>query len=121
MNDEFLRDLRKANKMRDNEIEGSEKLGLSFRSNEFGGEAGEVQNKVKKLDRILLGLGRLNRERYPLDIIEKLREEMADAIITLDRICIQIEKEFGEKIFLDTEIKMKFNKFSEQNNLKTKL
>lgn len=86
------------------------KFSLSFRGNELGGEAGEVQNILKKLDREAMGLP--GSRSSP----KKLFEELADVIICIDLIAMHFP-EFD----LATEVSKKFNKTSRQRKLKTKL
>ena len=84
MNKTNLNDLRTANKMRNVEWQATSTQGskyeLSFRGCELAGEAGEVCNVVKKLERERLGFAGSR------DSIEHLAEELADVIICADLI-----------------------------------
>lgn len=72
-----------------------------FASNEFGGEAGEVQNVVKKLVREARG------HKGSRDTVEHLADEIGDCIICLDHIA----RAYGIDIAQATA--RKFNKTSE--------
>lgn len=97
--------LRAANILRDREWNPKKLLSLSFRGNELGGEIGEAQNILKKLERERLGL--VGSKSSP----EALAEELADGHICLDLIAM----EFG----IDSwhSIVMKFNKTSRERKL----
>ncbi len=79
-----LKELREANIERDKEWNPNKLLSLSFRGNELGGECGEAQNIIKKLDRELLGL------RGSRATKEQLAEELADIIICVDLIAMEL-------------------------------
>ena len=110
---DFLHTLRQANLVRqgewdsNNEIDGP--LGLLFRSNELGGEVGEVQNEVKKLVREQLGIkgGKQN--------VEDLKDEIGDVLISLDLLAM----DYG--ISLADAARTKFNKTSEKHDLTTRI
>lgn len=97
--------LRDANMQRQAEWDPSGKISLSFRGNELGGECGEVQNQIKKLERERLGL-----RGSPGDV-NKLREELADAIICIDLIAMEF------RLDLWKAIKTKFNDTSRERGL----
>jgi len=86
------------------------KFSLSFRGNELGGESGEVQNILKKLDRELMGLP--GSRSSP----KALFEELADVIICIGLIAIHFPE-----YDLAAEVSKKFNKTSRQQKLKTRL
>jgi len=106
---DFLRELRRANIARDKEWNPDKLLSLSFRGNELGGEIGEAQNIIKKLEREKLGL--IGSRSDP----DKLAEELADGIICIDLIAM----EFGIDL-VDAIIK-KFNKTSSERGLRIML
>lgn len=106
--------LREANIARNAEwvSAGNGDVSLSYRGNELAGEVGEVCNQIKKIDRERMGRAgsRTNREAF--------LEELADAYICLDLICMDeniSEEERGRAIAL------KFNKTSRANGHKTLL
>jgi len=101
--------LRKANIERDKEWAKGQKLSLSFRGNELGGEAGEVCNELKKLDRHRLGIA------GGKDDISGLKEELADVLICIDLIAMDFDIDLSEVV------KAKFNKTSEKNGLETRI
>lgn len=82
-----------------------QKPDLSFRGNEMGGECGEAQNVIKKLERERLGW------RGSRDTIEHLGEELADVIHTAILCAITAG------IDLDPYVVSKFNSISEKNGL----
>lgn len=82
-------------------------LPLSYAGNELGGECGEAQNVIKKLE----------RERYGLagsrDTVEHLAAELADVLI-----CVQlIANQLG--IDMDLAVQTTFNKTSTANGFLT--
>lgn len=106
---DFLFDLRVANIKRDEEWNPNRVLSLSFRGNELGGEVGEAQNILKKIERERIGL------RGSRSDPGKLSEELADIVICVDLIAM----EFG--IDLEQAIREKFNKTSVERDLNVKL
>lgn len=84
-----------------------EKPDLCFRGNELGGESGEAQNVIKKLERERRGW------RGSRDTVEHLAEELADVIhcAILCAITAGIE--------IEPAVIAKFNKTSENNGLST--
>ncbi len=105
----FLQRLRQVNGARYREWMGSEEEDALFLSNEFGGEAGEVQNIVKKLVREARGL------RGSRATVEQLADEMADVLICLDNLAR------GYGIDLEEATIAKFNKTSEANGFEHRL
>ncbi len=114
-----LEELAAANNERNEEWPGAEYCDLAFRGLEMAGEVGEACNAVKKLIRneyrIKGNTG--DRQQY----IDHALEEMADAIITVDLLRMEMEKRLGIKIDLGSEVRKKFNKTSDKNGLNTKL
>lgn len=102
---DFLKELREANVRRDAEWNPNKILSLSFRGNELGGEVGEAQNILKKLDRERLGLIGSRGS------VEALTEELADIIICVDLIAMEF------KIEMEKVIRRKFNKTSSERQL----
>lgn len=82
---------------------------LAFRGVELAGEAGEVCNVIKKLERERLGW------RGSRDTVEHLAEELADVIICADLIAI------AAGIDLSAAVRAKFNATSEKVGLPTRL
>ncbi len=102
-------ELRCANITRDIEWAGKGTFSLSFRGNELAGEVGEACNIIKKLDRERMGVAGSRAT------IEQLQEELADVIICVDLIAMELG------IDLKAAVRAKFNKTSGQRGLKTKL
>lgn len=94
--------LRDANYHRNTMLDPEGKFDLLFFSNELGGEAGEAQNKVKKIVRERMGFTQFSKAT-----VAELAEELADVIICCDLIAMK------EDIDLRTEIVKKFNKTSQ--------
>lgn len=109
LSDLKLSTLRLANIERDKEWNPNKLLSLSFRGNELGGETGEAQNIIKKLDRERLGI------RGSRATKEQLAEELADVIICVDLIAMELGIDLGQSII------NKFNQTSEKQNLKVML
>lgn len=89
--------LREANVLRQVVWHPDFKPDLSFRGVELAGEAGEVCNVIKKLERERLGL------RGSRDTKAHLAEELADVVICADLIAISMG------IDLRVAVVMKFN------------
>lgn len=100
-----FKSLREANILRDREWNPKKILSLSFRGNELGGEIGEAQNILKKLERERLGL--VGSRSTP----EALAEELADGHICLDLIAMEFDIPTWDAI------KQKFNKTSRERGL----
>lgn len=100
-----FQNLRNANIARDAEWNPKRLLSLSFRGNELGGEIGEAQNVLKKLERERLGL--VGSRSTP----EALAEELADGHICLDLIAMEFQIDSWKAIV------NKFNKTSEERKL----
>ena len=105
----FLNKLRAASIKRDIEMNGTGKFSLSFRGNELAGEVGEACNILKKLDREKMNI--VGSRATP----DQLEDELADIIICVDLIAMEFN------IDLESVTRRKFNKTSEQRNLKTSL
>lgn len=105
----MLKKLRKANIARNEEYAPEHIFSLSFRGNELAGETGEACNVLKKMDRHihLLPGGKWDRDH--------LIEELADVIICVDLIAMDLDVDLGPAI------KAKFNKTSDKLGLETKL
>lgn len=101
--------LRAANAARQAEWDPSDKITLAYRGNEMGGECGEAQNVIKKLERERLGIPGSRAT------IDQLAEELADVVICADLIAM------GEGIDLDLAIANKFNQTSANVGLETRL
>lgn len=114
MNKPFMKVLREANEIRALEWGGHtlEEGDICFHGMELGGEAGELQNVLKKLCRWLNeNPGGLSLE----EAMPMLIDECADVVICADLIAGMF------KIDLEAAIRMKFNKTSEKNGLHTRL
>lgn len=105
---QFLEQLRLKNKSRHKEWAADESISLSFRGTELGGEAGEVLNELKKLERARLGMAGGKTD------LQGLREELADVIISVDLIAMDLNLD------LESAIREKFNKTSDKHGLETK-
>lgn len=91
-------------------------LPLSFRGLEFAGEAGELCNVLKKLERERLGI------KGSRATVDDLKEELADSIISAVLIAYHTAKLLELPDFdIDDAIARKFNKTSEANALQTML
>lgn len=101
--------LREANEHRQREWDRDNKITLAFRGNELGGECGEAQNVIKKLERERLGI------RGSRATLDDLADELADVVICADLIAMQVG------IDLKEAVRRKFNRTSEANNLRTRL
>ena len=107
----FFEKLRQANLARDIEQAGKQGVfSLSFRGNELAGEVGEACNILKKLDRERMGIVG-SRATF-----SQLKEELADVFICLDLIAMDL---YISPEDIEEMIKYKFNKTSQQRNLKT--
>ena len=102
----MLKTLRKFATLRAKEW-GTTVTDASFRGNELAGEAGEVCNEIKKLERHRLGLvgGKTD--------LTGLQEELGDLVICAELIAQHYD------IDLEEAIKDKFNKTSKKYGLKT--
>lgn len=104
-----LADLHAANIARQAEWCPDQVPDLSFRGNEFGGECGEAQNVIKKLERERLGW------RGSRATVEQLAEELADVVICADLCAVTAG------IDLAAAVVAKFNATSEKVGLTTRL
>ena len=101
--------LRAANEKRHIEWAKGGDLPLSFRGVELAGEVGEACNEIKKIERHRIGIvgGK--------DDLSGLREELADILISVDLIAMDLGIDLGEAV------RDKFNKTSEKYELKTRI
>lgn len=104
-----LDDLRLANVVRDREWNPKKLLTLTFRGCETAGELGKACNIIKKLEREALGLVGSRATK------EQLAEELADVVICIDLIAMDIGIDLSEAI------REKFNKTSTERGLSVKL
>ena len=103
-----LQQLRDANQRRHQEWARGEDVGLSFRGLELGGETGELLNELKKLERVRLGLAGGKED------LNAIKEELADVMICVDLIAMDLEIELGPAI------RQKFDKTSAKFGLVTR-
>ena len=101
--------LRTANQKRQKEWDREDKITLTYRGTELGGEVGEALNVIKKLERERLGI------KGSRATLEDLAEELADVIICVDLIAM------ATGIDLTEAVERKFNKTSEKVGLETRL
>ena len=101
--------LRAANQKRQKEWDREDKITLTYRGTELGGEVGEALNIIKKLERERLGI------KGSRATLEDLAEELADVIICCDLIAM------ATGIDLTDAVERKFNKTSEKVGLETGL
>lgn len=101
--------LRAANQKRQKEWDREDKITLTYRGTELGGEVGEALNVIKKLERERLGI------KGSRATLEDLAEELADVIICCDLIAM------ATGINLTEAVERKFNKTSEKVGLETRL
>lgn len=104
-----LSDLQRSHIERQEEWCPDQKPDLSFRGNELGGECGEAQNVIKKLERERHGW------RGSRDTVEHLAEELADVIHCAVLVAITAGIE------IEPAVIAKFNSTSEKNGLRTLL
>lgn len=102
-----ISELQRAHVERQEEWCPDQKPDLSFRGNELGGECGEAQNVIKKLERERHGW------RGSRDTVEHLGEELAD-VIHCAVLCA-----ITAGIDLEPAVIAKFNSTSEKNGLAT--
>lgn len=105
----MLQRLRKKNIERQAIWDVSFALDLTYRGNELGGEVGELQNEVKKLQRERLGLRGSRTTR------EKLLKEVGDVLICLDLLAKDLN------IGLEEAATYAFNQTSEKYGFEVKL
>lgn len=101
--------LRAANLARRDEWTPGQHPDLSFRGVELGGEVGEAQNIIKKLERERLGW------RGSRSSVAALAEELADVVICTDLCALTAG------VDLDAAVVAKFNATSEKIGLATRL
>jgi NTP pyrophosphatase (non-canonical NTP hydrolase) len=104
-----ISDLQRAHVERQEEWCPDQKPDLSFRGNELGGECGEAQNVIKKLERERHGW------RGSRDTIEHLAEELGD-VIHCAVLCA-----ITAGIDLEPAVIAKFNATSEKNGLASRV
>jgi len=104
-----IEDLQRAHVERQEEWCPDQKPDLSFRGNEMGGECGEAQNVIKKLERERHGW------RGSRDTLDHLGEELADVVHTAILCAITAGLELGPFVV------RKFNSTSEKNALRTRV
>lgn len=102
-----LSELQRAHVERQEEWCPDQKPDLSFRGNELGGECGEAQNVIKKLERERHGW------RGSRDTVEHLADELADVIHCAILVAITAGIE------IEPAVVAKFNSTSEKNGLST--
>lgn len=78
---------------------------LEYRGLEFGGEAGEAQNAIKKLCRLRYGFA------GGVDTTELIAEELADTIISAQTIANDLGIDMAEAV------RAKFNKTSDEKGI----
>lgn len=104
-----MQQLRTANKLRQAEWDPSDKITIEFRGNELAGETGEACNVIKKVARERMGL------RGSRATLEELASELADVIICVDLIAMQVG------IDMEKAVANKFNATSEKYGLSTRM
>ncbi len=97
--------LRVANILREKEWNPAGAITLEYRGNELAGEVGEACNIIKKIARERIGI------RGTRATSEQLAEELADVIICVDLIAMQVG------IDLEKAVVRKFNSTSERYGL----
>jgi NTP pyrophosphatase (non-canonical NTP hydrolase) len=106
---EFLHRLRAASIARQKEWDTGGNVTLSYRGNELGGECGEAQNIIKKLERERFGM--VGSRATPA----QLAEELADIVICVDLIAQGFDLDLVEAIAA------KFNGTSQKYGLTTRV
>lgn len=105
----MLATLRQANAQRMKEWDPTNTITLAYKGNELAGEVGEACNIIKKLERERLGLRGSRATKH------QLAEELADIIICVDLIAMQLD------IALDYAVEQKFNATSDKYKLRTRI
>lgn len=100
--------LRDANRRRHIEWTNDGEVSLSFRGLELGGEAGEVLNEIKKIERGRMGIAGGKSD------LAGLTEELADVLICVDLVAMDLG------IDLSQAVEAKFNRTSEKYGLQTR-
>lgn len=106
---DFLKTFQAINAERSAQWLGSNTPSPLFFATELGGEAGEVLNEVKKLEREALGM------KGSRTTVEKLADELADVFISLHNLAACYD------IALEASIIRKFNATSEKNGFPQRL
>jgi len=101
----FMPTLRKANEARQKLWDTQSQISLAYRGNELAGEVGEACNVIKKLERERMGI------RGSRDSVEHLLDELADVVICVDLIAMQLG------VSLDKAVARKFNETSKKVGL----
>lgn len=101
--------LRYANVQRNKEWDPDNKIGASFRGLELAGEAGELCNDIKKMERERMGLPGSRCSLYELAC------EIADVQITLDLVAMHYNIDIGEAV------RLVFNAKSEEHGFETRI
>ena len=105
-----LESLREANIRRAKEWHGAEKApSIEYRFMELAGEVGEACNAQKKLSRTDMGI------RGGTEGLDHLTEELADVLICLDLVAMDLGIDLGEAV------RMKFNMTSEKYGLDVRM
>ena len=99
--------LRQKNQDRMKEWDPGNEITLAYAGNELAGEVGEACNIIKKLERERLGLRGSRATKH------ELVQELADIIICVDLIAIQLN------VDLSTAVEEKFNQTSAKYGLRT--
>ncbi len=101
--------LRMANRVRNCEWGGGDKITAEYSAVELAGEVGELLNVIKKMMRENLGI------RGSRATINDLEDEFADVLITLDLLAMRM------KVDLTESLRRKFNETSSKLGLMTRL
>ncbi len=110
----MLQRLRISDQARQDAWPGGDKIDLSFRGLELGGEVGELLNKIKKLVRLNEGIqGQVAEESSDQRdaLMNDIADELSDVVICADLIAMHLG------ISLVETIPTKFNKTSDKNGI----
>lgn len=99
--------LRGANQRRQQEWPGNEAADMPFRAIELGGEAGEVQEAIKKYLRAERGI------KGSTATLDDVASEMGDLVVSLDLLADSLGINLGEAV------RKKFNATSEKYGMRT--
>jgi NTP pyrophosphatase (non-canonical NTP hydrolase) len=105
----MLAGLRQANQDRQREWDPTDSITVEYRGNELAGEVGEACNLIKKIARERLGIRGTRATK------EELAAELADVVICVDLIAMQMGIDLGYAI------ELKFNSTSEKYGLQTRI
>lgn len=115
----YFNELVQMTKRRNAEADQQGKLDLMFHVAEFGGEAGELQNAVKKFYRSAKGVT-WGTPKPHAEVLRNIEDEFADVIICLANIAWNLDNA-GVYIDASAVVERKFNETSDKIGSEHKL